>query len=46
MSSRLPEEKKHCRNWKDYKLIEPPIYARSNFLRDMEMSFHADNYDC
>lgn len=23
--------------WKGYKLIEPPISARSNFLRDMEM---------
>lgn len=31
---------------KGYKLIEPPISARSNFLRDVEVSFNADNYDC
>ena len=28
--------------WKGYKLIEPPISARSNFLRDMEVPPDAD----
>ena len=31
--------------WKGYKLVEPPITARSNFLRDMEVPENAD-YDC
>ena len=31
--------------WKGYKLIEPPITAQSNFLRDMEVPENAD-YDC
>lgn len=30
--------------WKGYKLIEPPINANSNFLRDMEVPENAD-YD-
>lgn len=30
--------------WKEYKLIEPPIMSRSNFLRDMEVPENAD-YD-
>lgn len=30
--------------WKGYKLIEPPINARSNFLRDMEVPDDADYY--
>lgn len=29
--------------WKGYKLVEPPITARSNFLKDMEVP---DNADC
>ena len=32
--------------WKGYKMIEPPINARSNFLKDMEVPDDADNYDC
>jgi hypothetical protein len=28
--------------WKGYKLIEPPITASSNFLRDMEVPEDAD----
>ena len=28
--------------WKGYKLMEPPISARSNFLRDMEVPPDAD----
>lgn len=31
--------------WKGYKLIEPPISANSNFLRDMEVPEDADYYD-
>jgi len=30
--------------WKGYKLIEPPISARSNFLRDIEVPDDADYY--
>ena len=30
--------------WKGYKLVEPPIMSRSNFLRDMEVPENAD-YD-
>ena len=30
--------------WKGYKLIEPPISARSNFLRDVEVPINADYY--
>lgn len=30
--------------WKGYKMIEPPINARSNFLRDMEVPDDADYY--
>lgn len=32
--------------WKGYKLVEPPITAQSNFLRDMEVPYGADNYEC
>lgn len=28
--------------WKGYKLIEPPINARNNFLKDMEVPENAD----
>lgn len=31
--------------WKGYKLIEPPINARSNFLRDMEVPDESEIYD-
>ena len=31
--------------WKGYKLIEPPINASSNFLRDMEVPENADYCD-
>ena len=31
--------------WKGYKLVEPPIRARSNFLRDLKVPENAD-YDC
>lgn len=31
--------------WKGYKLVEPPITSRSNFLRDVEVPFYADDYD-
>ena len=30
--------------WKGYKLTEPPINARSNFLKDMELPDDADYY--
>ena len=30
--------------WKGYKLIEPPVNAKSNFLRDMEVPSNADYY--
>jgi len=30
--------------WKGYKLIEPPISAHSNFLRDVEVPDNADYY--
>lgn len=30
--------------WKGYKLIEPPISARNNFLRDVEVPIDADYY--
>lgn len=32
--------------WKGYKLVEPPITARNNFLRDVEVPYGADDYDC
>ena len=32
--------------WKGYKLVEAPISARSNFLRDMEVPENADHYEC
>lgn len=32
--------------WKGCKLVEPPITARSNFLRDVEVPYGADDYDC
>lgn len=32
--------------WKGYKLVEPPINARSNFLRDLEVPYGTDNYGC
>jgi len=31
--------------WKGYKLMEPPVSASSNFLRDMEVPENADYYD-
>lgn len=31
--------------WKGYKIIEPPINSRSNFMRDMEIPKDT-NYDC
>ena len=30
--------------WKGYKLVEPPITARSNFLRDVEVPYGPDDY--
>lgn len=30
--------------WKGYKMVEPPISSRSNFLRDMEVPDNADYY--
>lgn len=30
--------------WKGFKMIEPPINARSNFMRDMEIPEDADFY--
>lgn len=32
--------------WKGYKLVEPPITARNNFLRDVEVPYGTDNYEC
>ena len=32
--------------WKGYKLVEPPISARSNFLRDLEVPDDADDHIC
>lgn len=32
--------------WKGYKMIEPPINARSNFLKDIEVPENADDYVC
>lgn len=32
--------------WKGYKLVEPPITARNNFLRDVEVPYGADDSDC
>ena len=32
--------------WKGYKMIEPPINARSNFLRDLEVPYNADDHIC
>jgi Zn-dependent peptidase ImmA (M78 family) len=32
--------------WKGYKLVEPPITARSNFLRDVEVPYGPDDYSC
>ena len=32
--------------WKGYKLVEPPITARSNFLRDVEVPENADDHIC
>ncbi len=31
--------------WKGYKMIEPPITARSNFLRDLEIPYGMDGFD-
>ena len=28
--------------WKGYKLVEPPIMSKSNFLRDMEVPWDED----
>ena len=30
--------------WKGYKLIEPPIHARGDFMRNMEVPDDADYY--
>ena len=30
--------------WKGYKLVEPPITARGNFLRDVEVPYGSDDY--
>ena len=30
--------------WKGYNMVEPPITANSNFLRDMEVPENADYY--
>ncbi len=30
--------------WKGYQLIESPIIAQSNFLKDLEVPYHEDNY--
>ena len=32
--------------WKGYKLVEPPINARSNFLRNVEVPYNADDHSC
>jgi Zn-dependent peptidase ImmA (M78 family) len=32
--------------WKGYKIMEPPITARSNFLRDMEVPDHDIFFNC
>lgn len=32
--------------WKGYKMIEPPISARSDFLRDLEIPHGMGDYDC
>lgn len=32
--------------WKGYKLIEPPVEARSNFLRDIELPYNIDYHIC
>lgn len=32
--------------WKGYKMIEPPINVRSNFLKDMEVLDNEDDYGC
>lgn len=32
--------------WKGYKMVEPPITARNNFLRDLEVPRNADYDDC
>ena len=32
--------------WKGYKLVEPPVSARSNFLRDVEVPYNADDHIC
>ena len=32
--------------WKGYKLVEPPISARSNFLKSMEVPKHVNGYGC
>ena len=46
---RVPFELLDCKframKWKGYKLVEPPITARSNFLRDVEVPFDADEFD-
>ena len=31
--------------WKGYKMVESPIMARDNFLRDLEIPYGADYYD-
>lgn len=32
--------------WKGYKMVESPISARSNFLRDLEIQYCAEDSDC
>lgn len=32
--------------WKGYKMMEPPVAARNNFLRDMEIPRNDDDYVC
>lgn len=31
--------------WKGYKMVEPPIIARSDFLRNLEIPYGMDDYD-
>ena len=31
--------------WKGYKIVEPPIISRSNFLKDLDVSYE-DDFSC
>ena len=31
--------------WKGYKIVEPPIISRSNFLKDLDVSYD-DDFGC